>query len=329
MKISIALCSYNGAHYISDQLKSIKLQTRMPDELVVCDDGSNDETLAILYAFKEECSFEVNIYRNITRLGSVKNFEKAIGICVGDIIVLTDQDDVWVSEKLSIIEDVFEKHTDAGYVFSDAELINADGADLGHSLWNSLGFKKPLINRFKNGKQLSCLFRKPIVTGATMAIRASLKQYILPFPEKTFFVHDLWIALVASSINKCGLPLAEKLIQYRLHSDQQIGVKDSTINALYRDFVEYDKNNLIEHAVAYEFMVDHLRCLQKVYNLNVSESVFQIEKKYSHLNKRYAIHSAHPLARLRLLIQEILSGRYFVYSDSWKSIIRDLFSRKS
>jgi glycosyltransferase involved in cell wall biosynthesis len=329
MEISIALCTFNGVHFLSDQLKSIKAQTRKPDEIVICDDGSSDETLAILYAFREECSFSVRVYSNISRLGSIKNFEKAIELCKGDIIVLADQDDVWVPGKLAIIEDTFEKHPDAGYVFSDAELVNEEGAFLGRSLWYTLGFDKNLINRFRNGKQLNCLFRKPIVTGATMAIRASLKQFIMPFPGNTVFVHDLWIALIASSINMHGLPLTEKLIMYRIHSAQQVGIRFSSIVALYKDFVEFDKNNFKEFVEAFECLIDRLRYLHNAYNQELTEPVDQIKQKTIHLNNRFAIHSAQKIARYKLIIREILSGRYNNYSDSWKSVLRDLLARSS
>lgn len=327
MEISIALCSFNGALFLSKQLRSIKSQTRKPDEVVICDDGSTDETLAILYAFRDECSFSVQIYSNISRLGSIKNFEKAIGLCNGDIIVLADQDDVWVPEKLAIMEAAFVKHPGAGYIFSDAELVSEEGVLLGRSLWGTLGFNKNLISRFRCGEQLDCLFRKPIVTGATMAIRGSLRQFILPFPENTIFVHDLWIALVASAISRYGLPLTEKLILYRLHSAQQVGIRFPSVVALYKDFAEFDKNNFSNFVKAFNILIDRIRELQYSYNQEFTEALVQIEHKIIHLNNRFAIHSTHNIVKLKLIVREILSGRYNNYSESWKSVLRDILAR--
>ena len=326
-KISIALCSFNGSHFLSDQLNSIKFQTRQPDEVVICDDCSSDDTLSLLYAFKEECSFSVQVYTNLTRLGSIKNFEKVLGFCQGDIVVLADQDDAWVPEKLEVIEDAFEKNPDAGYLFTDAELVDANGGRLGRSLWDSLGFTKNLIGRFKKGEQLGCLFKKPIVTGATMAIRGALKQYILPIPENTILVHDLWIALVASSISMVGLPLSDKLIKYRLHSSQQIGIRSSSLATLYKDVVEFDKNNFKEFIEAFGCLIDRLQYLKKTYNIDVTDSIDQIMQKNLHLNNRFSIHSTQKLVKYKLMIREILSGGYRDNSDSWKSILRDLFTR--
>jgi glycosyltransferase involved in cell wall biosynthesis len=329
MVISIALCSFNGANYLSDQLKSIKYQTRQPDEIVVCDDCSSDETLKILHAFREECSFSVRIHSNVSRLGSIKNFEKAIELCKGDIIVLSDQDDVWVPEKLAIIEDAFEKHPGVGYTFSDANLANEEGLFLGQSLWNALGFNKALIGRFRDGEQLKCLFRKPIVTGATMAIRGSLKQFIMPFPESTIFVHDQWIALVASAINMYGLPLTDKLIMYRLHSAQEVGIRFPSVVALYKDFAEFDRNCFKEFVKAFECLISRLWHLHDAYNTEVTESVDQIKRKIMHLDNRFAIHSAKQMSSYKLVIREICSGGYNNYSDSWKSIVRDLLAKHS
>jgi len=96
--ISIALCTYNGEAYLSDQLASIVKQTQQPDELIACDDGSTDNTLQILDQFSGEAPFPVRVYLNQQRLGPTKNFEKAISLCSGDFIFLSDQDDVDATE---------------------------------------------------------------------------------------------------------------------------------------------------------------------------------------------------------------------------------------
>ena len=86
MKISIALCTYNGAKFLQEQLDSIAFQTRIPDEMIICDDQSKDSTLEILKNFVSKASFPVRLFLNEKNLGSTKNFGKAIGLCTGDII---------------------------------------------------------------------------------------------------------------------------------------------------------------------------------------------------------------------------------------------------
>jgi len=106
--LSVAMCTYNGEQYLQEQLDSIIAQTRLPNEVVVCDDGSTDATLQILDEFQETAPFPVRIYRNGTRLGPTKNFEKAIKLCSGNVIALSDQDDVWMPHKLERLEEVLK-----------------------------------------------------------------------------------------------------------------------------------------------------------------------------------------------------------------------------
>src|SRR5882724_11959920 len=94
-RISVAMCTYNGAGFLSEQLESIAAQTRLPDELVICDDRSTDESVEIVRNFARHTPFSVRLEMNEENLGSTKNFEKSIGLCQGEIIALADQDDVW------------------------------------------------------------------------------------------------------------------------------------------------------------------------------------------------------------------------------------------
>ena len=122
-RISVAMCTYNGAHFLAPQLESFVVQSRLPDELVVCDDGSSDDTVAILQAFARRAPFRVRIEVNDVTLRSTKNFEKAIGLCTGDLIATSDQDDVWLPEKLALCEAAFARDPHIGLVFSDAEIV--------------------------------------------------------------------------------------------------------------------------------------------------------------------------------------------------------------
>ena len=95
MKISIAMCTYNGAEFLPAQLQSILTQSRPPDEIIICDDRSTDDTQALLKKFATESPIPIAVHINDHNLGSVKNFERTISLCTGDVIALSDQDDVW------------------------------------------------------------------------------------------------------------------------------------------------------------------------------------------------------------------------------------------
>ena len=105
MKISIAMCTYNGAEFLSAQLQSILTQSRPPDEIIICDDRSTDDTQSLLRKFAAESAIPINVHINDQNLGSVKNFERAICLCTGDVIALSDQDDVWRNDKLQLFEE--------------------------------------------------------------------------------------------------------------------------------------------------------------------------------------------------------------------------------
>ena len=135
MKISVAMCTYNGEQYLREQLDSIAKQTRLPDELVVSDDGSIDKTLKLIEEFASSSPFPVRISVNDKNLGTTRNFEKAIWSCEGEVIALCDQDDIWHVKKLELVEALMASAASVGLVISDAELVDAASRRRGRSLW--------------------------------------------------------------------------------------------------------------------------------------------------------------------------------------------------
>ncbi|MEJ7615982.1 MAG: glycosyltransferase, partial [Pyrinomonadaceae bacterium] len=152
MKISVAMCTYNGGRYLGEQLASIAWQTRPPDELLVCDDLSSDDSREIVSEFAARAPFSVRLLVNETNLGSTKNFERAIDLCAGDVIALADQDDIWCREKLARMEQVFAFAPEIGLVFSDGELVDERSNRLGRRVWQSLKFTEFEQKSFANGK---------------------------------------------------------------------------------------------------------------------------------------------------------------------------------
>jgi len=140
MRISIAMCTYNGAQYLQRQLDGFSTQTLPPYELIVCDDGSTDGTIELINRFKNEVPFPVTLITNSQNIGSTKNFEQAISLCQGDLIALSDQDDEWPANKLADFASLFETIPHALAAFSNADLIDSDSAPLGRSLWEGVYF---------------------------------------------------------------------------------------------------------------------------------------------------------------------------------------------
>src|SRR6185369_3346625 len=222
MKISVAMCTYNGAEFLPAQLQSILAQSRPPDEIVICDDRSTDNTLTLLENFKNESPIPVTLHINDHNLGSVRNFERAITLCTGDVIALSDQDDVWRSDKLYLFETVLNNSPAAGMVFSDAAIVDEKLNPLNRRMWDEVGFDAHKRKLVKSGRALEVLITGWTVTGATMAFRSRFVKLSLPIPDEIAMIHDGWIALTIAAVADV-VAVDKPLIQYRQHAQQQIG----------------------------------------------------------------------------------------------------------
>lgn len=227
LKISIALATYNGSQYLPEQLASYTAQTRLPDQLVVCDDNSSDGTLEIVADFAKTAPFEVRYERNEQQLGIIGNFSKAMQLCDGDIIVFSDQDDVWFPNKLARIEETFETLPQSAVLMSDADIVDENRHSLGYTFWESVRFTPRLQQLVENGRALEVLCRGNYTFGITLAFRAEYRKYLLPIPP-TGFHHDLWTARYLSAIAPFAL-IHEPLLQYRQHAKQKVGAKRTSI----------------------------------------------------------------------------------------------------
>jgi len=221
-RISVALCTYNGERFLPGQLASIAQQTRLPDELVVCDDRSTDRTLALVREFAASAPFPVRIFENEHNLGFAANFERAIRLCEGTLIALSDQDDIWYPIRLERSEQEFAAHPQAGLVFSDADVINDSNESAGPTLWQRLGFAGKRAHDLLAG-HFVVLAKHRFVTGATMMFRAGLRDRFLPIPGG--WIHDEWIALIAAAFSDLR-PIDQPLIRYRIHDSQQVGLRN-------------------------------------------------------------------------------------------------------
>lgn len=219
------MTTFNGSEYLKAQLDSILHQTLPPDELVVCDDRSSDRTVEILENFAKSAPFAVRIIQNPVNLGYIKNFGNAISACTGDLVFLCDQDDVWRKDKIELfVGRAFDLTEKPALLFSDAILIDNQGKQIGISLRKSL--KIPQIHVDPEE-----LLSRNIVTGATCAINRPLinRLDIAAMPKSV--PHDYSLALLAWVIGNV-VSLDEALISYRIHENNQIGVRFGIIKKL-------------------------------------------------------------------------------------------------
>ena len=325
MKLSIAMCTFNGASYLRQQLDSISHQTRLPDEMIICDDASADNTLSIINDFAMQATFPVFVYHNNKNLGINLNFEQAIKLCTGDVIALADQDDLWHTNKLNIIMNAFEKNQGISYIFTNAKLIDQNSDPINFTLWNSVNFNRKDYQQFCDGKQIHLFLKRNIVTGTTLAIRANLKEFI--FPISKYCVHDNWIAMLASAIGAWGLPINNSLVSYRLHANQQIGTSKSTFDSIRLRFSARKNDSFINEIKMFQDLKSQLNNIpEETFNHNKQVVLKLLDQKIALVSNRKLIQSSKGTIKLMLIFLEIVKGNYHRFSNyAWHSIGRDLF----
>jgi glycosyltransferase involved in cell wall biosynthesis len=202
LTISIAMATYNGGRFVSEQLRSLAGQELPPTELVVTDDGSTDGTADLIEAFADSAPFSIRVHRNAERLGVLRNFEKALSLCNGDIIFLSDQDDVWLPDKIISVMAAFEAHPEALVILNDKIITDENLVPSGATmLTNIRGFGSPD----------SCF-----VAGCCAAFRRQWLDFALPIPEGPP-AHDSWLLGLAHRLEKVEL-IERPLQYYRRHS---------------------------------------------------------------------------------------------------------------
>lgn len=211
--------TYNGERFVAQQIASIVTQSPPPDELVVSDDGSTDATLECVREAMAGSGVELRLVGG-EHLGLRANVQRVLEACTGDVIVMSDQDDVWLPDRLGAIAAAFEDPAVTLW-FSDAELIDAEGARTGARLWDMVGFA-PAASTAE--RPLRRLLHGVTVTGATMAVRRSVLEVALPLPNvlaerPNLYLHDGWIAVLAATL---GTTVAEPraFTEYRRHDAQ-------------------------------------------------------------------------------------------------------------
>ncbi len=230
--VSIAMCTYNGAEYLREQLDSLVDQTYPNLEIVVADDRSSDGTIDILKEYTERYkNINFRFYINETNLGYIRNFEKVIGNCTGDYITLCDQDDIWDKQKISVMLAHIGDHL---LIYHDSEFIDDEGQLLGKKVSdvrNCYSGNDPRVFLFEN-----------CVSGHALLFKAELKKYAGNF--KPEIVHDWWLAYAATNVGSIYF-LDQALVKYRQHratstdilrQKKQIVKKQGSIEKLEKQF---------------------------------------------------------------------------------------------
>ena len=209
------MATYNGTPFIKDQLDSILPQLGPQDEIIISDDGSSDDTMDIVKALNDP---RIKIYLNQFR-NPILNFEFALSRSEGDLVFLSDQDDLWEPDKVKTVSELLEKYD---LVVTDCRVIDHKGSITHDSFYELRRSGKGLLKNFYKNSYLGCC----------MAVKRHIVKKSLPFPKR-IPMHDIWIGMIGELFGSTFF-CSEKLVNYRRHGGNKTFTTETSQNSLYR-----------------------------------------------------------------------------------------------
>ena len=320
-KLSIVLCTYNGEAYLREQLNSLVAQTRLPDEVVVGDDGSTDSSWEIILDFAQRAGrqgIDVRASRRPDGLGFVRNFSETMRLATGDLVFLCDQDDIWRPDKLAAMEAQFGADPELTLLWSDARLVDAAGTPNGDTLFEALELSDEEKQVVRNGKAFDVLLRRSMVTGATAALKRNVLDDVLPIGAG--WIHDEWLAIVLSSIGRVGM-VEQPFVDYRQHGGNQVGMRKRSWKDKWRGLVG-------PWSAHFQLEVTRLLSLEQHLNLlggRVNpEYLRRVVLRREHFQRRAELGKRPRWERFTMVFSEAWRGNYSRFSTGRRSMLRDL-----
>ncbi len=317
-KISIAMTSYNASRYIGEQLRSFAEQTRLPDELVITDDGSTDATAEIVDAFSREVPFEVRYVRNPVNLGMHANFGRTVSLATGDIVFMSDDDDAWFPEKLATVVAAFDADAGALAIVNDQVIADADG---------TLTDRTVLQNVRKLGYG-----DEHYGTGACTAMRRSLLDVLLPFPSPGI-PYDHWTNHMPYILGVRRL-IETPLQMYRRHANNMtaslLADDKADVAKLVKSSSADARPSYAEKIVELDIEAERLRAREaELEAMGLGEAgrraLRTLADKRGDYEARIAALDQGRLVRPVAIARNLASGRYRDF-QGWKSAAKDLLA---
>lgn len=315
--VSVAMATYNGADYVREQLQSIIFQFDPPQEIIICDDNSTDETLLVMRdVLSLTHGIRVEIHENSLNIGYTKNFKKAVSLCTGDIILLADQDDVWLPHKISRIKDV---------VTSVNSLVVHDGLLVNEKLeWAGSTVFSQANKIYGNTKMVN--------TGALSAFGKNFQNYLINIPEGVIG-HDIWLHSIADSL-MTKIYINEPLQLVRRHSRntsswlanelQQLNWIDIIANKIRSSpALTYSPEILLHDGISTLFSGINALCKDERSSVNMEALSAYHVRVANAFRCREEVIAQKGLHKLIMALKLLISGKY-KYMKGWKSFCRDL-----
>jgi glycosyltransferase involved in cell wall biosynthesis len=309
--VSVVLCTFNGAAYVGEQIDSILAQTRPPDEIVIADDGSNDQTLEIatrhIARARPPKLPRVAVLEISKGLGVTGNFARALAAATADVVFLADQDDVWRRDKIERQLDGLARHPRAMLSVSNASLIGADGADMGTSLFDALHVGGRELAAIGGDQPTSTLVRRSVLLGMTFALRRPILESALPIPPS--WPHDYWLSLMASSLGPISVT-TDCLVGYRQHGTNVVGLVPHTF-AFKLARVLHSERTAALYRSRFECLLGRLEETPDA----IAEAVKAVEGKLRFEERRTRLHRNRARRSAQILAMT-LAGSYSRYASN-------------
>lgn len=322
MKVSIAMATYNGVAHLQEQLESFTSQTRLPDEVVISDDCSQDGTVEILRTFKEHAPFQVTLTVNDKNIGYKKNFETALSQAGGDLIFMCDQDDVWFEKKIERIAAFAESYPEKQVFIHDTQITDANLKPSGRTKMDQIRSMDPEL--------------KTMIMGTCTAVRHPFLKICLLVPEN-FTGHDDWLHQVAKFCDT-RLIIEEPLQYYRIHgANTSVNIANTTkkktlLNHWFKNISEKEnaiqklKKRMIYNKTFIEWLksADSKTLQGFIPDGSYDKKVKRVENEIEAIERRLTLYQMKKPRRIPLGVRMIKQGDY-AFFNGWKSLLKDFF----
>lgn len=310
--ISVIMGTYNGAEYIIEQLDSIRLQTRQPDELIISDDCSTDNTFILVQSYIDKFKLKNwKLQKNSQNKGFQKNFLDLLQLSKGEFIFFADQDDIWHPQKLELMEQVMQKNKYIWTLCCGYQFIDSNGHILPSSRLKDRrrkddgGIQKILFDDFLNWWSYP---------GMSMALRRNMLEYLPFFYIKNIIAHD-WSINLISCYKEHFFFFDKNLVKYRQHGKNVVG---GIINRSH----DFDENRID----TVKKIIDHYKQAQLILKKIPSENLCY-NKRLLYLNHKCTVYE-YRLCYLKStnILGCLLLIRFIKYYPRMRAYLGDILS---
>lgn len=277
-EIAILLATYNGGKYLREQLDSIFAQTYTKWHLYIHDDGSIDDTNQIITEYRSRHPDKITIVEGEATGGAKNNFYFLLKNVESPLYMFSDQDDVWLPNKIEIELEAWNNNKDEEIpvlVFTDLKIVNQNLDFISESLWSYYNFETVNI-------RMQSLILQNVVTGCTMLINKKMRDMMIMYKHiDNVPMHDKWAAMIALQFGKM-IRIPIQTILYRQHENNSVGAQVSKgLGYIKKKIASYKKIK-----AGYEFTRRQVREFCDIFNIKDDSVIVCI---YANLNNAFKL----------------------------------------